>query len=345
MIERAVSGRLVLDLKQTEIQPDEVELLLHPQTAGVIYFSRNYVSPSQLAELTCAVRDLRSDLLICVDQEGGRVQRFRDGFHSLPPMGSLRILLGDQPDQAALQQVSALGWLMAVELLQYGIDLSFAPVLDLDEARSQVIGDRSFADNPELASALAGAWIDGMHQAGMAATGKHFPGHGGAAADSHLELPVDSRSLEQLEQHDLVPFRKLADKLDAVMMAHLLYEQIDSNPAGYSSFWIGEVLRKQLGYRGVVFSDDLTMEGASGAGAIERRAELSLQAGCDLLLVCNQPEQARRVLNWLDQQPVESCAAPASLRADRAWTAGQIQKDARYHVALDLIARCHSALQ
>lgn len=335
-----MSGHLVLDLEGTRLTPRETEILRHPEIAGLIFFSRNFESPAQMRELCESVKSIRSDLLLCVDQEGGRVQRFREGFTRLPSMASVRLAVANLPEEQANAFVEALGWLMAVELIALGLDLSFAPVLDLDETRSQVIGDRAFSDQAELTCRLASAWIRGMHQAGMAATGKHFPGHGGVSADSHLELPVDRRDLDSLRAKDLIPFIRLLPELDAMMMAHLLYPMVDDQPAGYSQFWIGDLLRNELGYRGVVFSDDLTMLGAAGAGSIEARAEASLKAGCDLLLVCNQPGQAVAVLSWLESQNLEPHRAASSLLAKKAWDDQAIQSDPRYALAKQLVNLC-----
>ena len=281
-------GPVMLDLEGTELTAEERELLRHPAVGGVILFARNYQDPGQVAALTSAIHALREPrLLIAVDQEGGRVQRFRAGFTRLPPAGRFGAMHRHQP-QRARQAAERVGWLMAAELRAVGVDFSFAPVLDLDRGVSRVIGDRAFAHGVNAVSDLAAAWMAGVHAAGMAAVGKHFPGHGGIAADSHLELPVDGRSLADLTVEDLVPFARLIDHgLEAIMPAHVVYPRIDTQPAGFSRFWLGEVLRGRLGFQGVVFSDDLNMAAAGAGGDYRERAKAGLAAGCDMLLVCN----------------------------------------------------------
>lgn len=281
-------GPVMLDLAGTELAAEDRDLLAHPAVGGVILFARNYQDPAQLAALTRAIHAVREPrLLIGVDQEGGRVQRFRTGFTRLPPAGRFGALHRHQP-QRARQAAERVGWLMAAELRALGVDFSFAPVLDLDRGVSRVIGDRAFAHGVNGVSDLAIAWIAGVHAAGMAAVGKHFPGHGGIAADSHLELPVDGRALADLTIEDLVPFARLIDHgLEAIMPAHVVYPHIDPYPAGFSRFWLQDVLRGQLGFQGVVFSDDLNMAAAGAGGDFRERARAAMAAGCDMLLVCN----------------------------------------------------------
>lgn len=306
---------LMLDIGGTALTAEDRELLAHPATGGLIFFSRNFESPEQIAALTRDIRALRPDLLIAVDQEGGRVQRFRDGFTRLPPMRALGARW-DSDSRGACDDARRLGRLMAAELVACGIDISFAPVLDLDHGHSGVIGDRAFHAGAAAVSALAGAFIDGMADAGMAATGKHFPGHGHVAADSHLELPVDERTLADIEAQDLVPFRALAPKLAGVMPAHVVYAQVDARPAGFSPFWLQQVLRAQLGFRGLIFSDDLAMAGAAGAGGYAERARAALGAGCDMVLVCNDRAGAVQVLQELERwQPPQSPVPATALRA------------------------------
>lgn len=290
----------MLDIAGLNLTAEDKTLLQNPQVGGLILFSRNYQSPQQLSDLIREIRVYAPKILIAVDQEGGRVQRFREGFTRLPPMASLGTLYQTEPTSAC-QAATQLGWLMAVELIGYGVDISFAPVLDLNFGVSDVIGDRAFSAGPEEVAALAGAFIRGMREAGMAATGKHFPGHGWVVADSHLEIPVDERSLAEIEVQDLIPFARLMEQgLAAVMPAHVIYRQIDEHPAGFSPYWIGQRLRGEMGFDGVVFSDDLTMEGASVAGGFEARAEQALIAGCDMLLVCNNRPAALQVLRYLE---------------------------------------------
>lgn len=308
---------LMLDLAGTELNADEAALLAEDAVGGLILFSRNYESPLQLRQLSEAVRAVAPNILIAVDHEGGRVQRFRDGFTVLPAMGVLAQRYAQEPALAQEEAVE-LGWLMAAELVDIGIDISFAPVLDLDYGRSRVIGDRAFGCDAATVTTLASAFVRGMSDAGMAATGKHFPGHGWAEADSHLEIPTDERDLATIEQQDMQPFARLIDAgLAGVMPAHVIYTTVDPSPAGFSSYWLQQVLRRQLGFKGVIFSDDLSMEGAGFAGGYAARAARALEAGCNMLLVCNHPEGAREVLDYLKAHPQAPCPGLAALRAAR----------------------------
>jgi beta-N-acetylhexosaminidase len=261
----------------------------------VILFARNYRDPQQLTDLCAAIHALREPRLpISIDHEGGRVQRCRSGFTQVPAMRRFGIWW-DRDAEAACQAARATAYLLAAELRGCGVDFSFTPVLDLDWGRSGVIGDRAFHREPRAVIQLAGAFIAGLRDAGMACCGKHFPGHGWVAADSHTEIPVDERTLEAM-QPDMVPYRSL--KLDAVMPAHVIYPQTDSRPAGFSPVWL-DTLRNEFKFDGVIFSDDLSMEGASVAGGIVERAEAAWSAGCDVLLVCNAPDSVATLLaNW-----------------------------------------------
>ena len=291
-------GPLMLDLDGLVVNSSEVAKLRHPCTGGVILFSRNYESPEQIAALVLEIRSIRgTDILIAVDQEGGRVQRFMDGFTRLPPACKY----GDNASRAqSIATAEASGWLMASELLSVGVDFSFAPVLDVDCGISSVIGDRSFSRDPQLVASIASAFRSGMRRAGMAATGKHFPGHGSVAADSHVKLPVDDRELSVILANDAIPFKRLIDEgLEGVMPAHVVYSAVDPHPACFSRFWIYEILRHRLGFSGAVFSDDLSMAGAECMGGFLDRGKRALQAGCDMVLVCNHPDQAEKLLNEL----------------------------------------------
>ena len=304
-------GDLMLDLVGLVLTPEEKVLLANPQVGGVILFARNYKDPEQVRALNDAIRACNPALLIAVDQEGGRVQRLRDGYTRLPPMSVFSRIQAQDPARAVLQAKEC-GWLMAAEVLSAGFDFSFAPVLDLDSGISAVIGNRAFASNPGDVSILAGAFMQGMHCAGMATTGKHFPGHGNVGADSHTDIPVDTRSLEAIREQDLQPFAACLPVLDAVMPAHVIYEQADSRCAGFSPFWLQTVLRGELGFDGVIFSDDLAMAGAAAAGDIEARVDAALEAGCDMVLVCNDRPLALAALRRL-----EARAEPANPRLSR----------------------------
>lgn len=296
-------GPVMLDLEGLELTATERELLRHPAVGGVILFSRNYRDPDQLAALTAAIHALRDPhLLVGVDQEGGRVQRLRAGMTSLPPAAEFGALARHYP-QRARQAAEAVAWLMAAELRSLGVDFSFAPVLDLDRGLNTVIGDRAFAGGFNAVAELAGAWAEGARAAGMASVGKHFPGHGGVSADSHAELPVDQRHLEAIQREDLVPFERLIRRgLEAIMPAHVLYPHVDSRPAGFSSFWLKEVLRGHLGFQGVIFSDDLNMGAAAAGGSYAERARAALAAGCDILLICQNRPAALEIVEALRHQ-------------------------------------------
>lgn len=293
-------GPVMLDITGTALDDDDRKRLRHPQVGGVILFSRNYQNPAQLAQLCQEIHALRDPrLVVAVDHEGGRVQRFREGFQAIPAMGQLGDLYNDEPQQA-IRCAETFAWVMASELLDYGIDLSFAPVLDIANPISSVIGDRAFHRDPETICHLANAWIRGMRRAGMEAVGKHFPGHGSVEGDSHHVMPFDRRSFAEIEALDLIPFRRvIATHLAGIMMAHVIYDHVDQHAAGYSRYWIETVLRGQLEFEGIVFSDDLSMSGAESVGGYPERARASLDAGCDILLVCNNHEGADEVLDSL----------------------------------------------
>ena len=279
-------GPLMLDLQGTQLQTDEQALLQHPAVGGVIFFSRNFQTRAQLAQLVTDVRQAADKpLLLAVDHEGGRVQRFRSGFTAIPAMADIATLATSTPFSAE-QLAQELGWLMAQEVLACDIDISFAPVLDRNGI-SEVIGNRAFGNSPAVIVPLAAAFIDGMHQAGMKCTGKHYPGHGSVAADSHIAIPVDERSLAQVEEDEII-FQTLIQqsRVDAIMPAHVIYPEFDSKPAGFSAFWLNR-LRGELGFDGVIFSDDLAMKGAEPMGNYVARAKAALDAGCDMVLLCN----------------------------------------------------------
>ncbi|WJG07943.1 beta-N-acetylhexosaminidase [Aliiglaciecola sp. LCG003] len=293
-------GPIMLDVSGYELTAEEKNILDHPLVGGVILFSRNYFEQTQLTELIKQIRlHARNPVLLAVDHEGGRVQRFRQGFSAIPAMAKL--CPEDRPvNQKMCQQAEVFGWLMAVELLAFDIDISFAPVLDI-HGISDVIGDRSFNQDPDKIIELASSFIQGMHRAGMKATGKHFPGHGNVKEDSHIAMPIDNRSLDEIVQMDMRVFKQIHQRglLDAVMPAHVIYPQVDDLPAGFSPIWVQEYLRQQLGFNGTVFTDDLSMQGAVHLGTFVQRAEMALAAGCDMALVCNHPQGAIEVLDGL----------------------------------------------
>ena len=297
-------GPLMIDLEGATVTPEETELMQHPLVGGVILFTRNYADPGQLAQLVAAIHAVRSPpLIVAVDHEGGRVQRFRKGFSELPPARRIGHEF-DLDARAGLSLARSMGWLMAAELRSVGVDISFAPDVDLDYGISEIIGDRAFHVRPQVVGQLAVAYMHGMRDAGMAATAKHFPAHGAVAADSHTSLPVDRRELADMSD-DLAPYyRLIANGLPAVMMAHVLFPAVDSLPASLSSRWIRDVLRGELRFQGVVFSDDLSMGGAAAAyGDIVTRARQALSAGCDMLPVCNNRAGVVTLLDRLNVEP------------------------------------------
>jgi len=300
---------LMLDLSGTELTAEEKELLQHPMVGGLIFFTRNYHDAEQMTALVTAIRQAATnDILIAVDHEGGRVQRFRDDFTELPAVATLGKRYAENQAES-LQLAQQHGWLMASEVKSVGIDFSFAPVLDLDYGISDVIGERAFHQQADIVAELAAAYIQGMRDAGMAATGKHFPGHGAIKADSHIAMPVDPRSKAEIFKADVIPFTQLfAQGLDAVMPAHVIYPEIDAQPSGFSSVWLQDILRKQLNFEGAIFSDDLSMKGASVVGGYTERAEAALEAGCDMILACNDRDGAVEILDNVRVKPNSAAA-------------------------------------
>lgn len=286
-------GPIILDLTGLELSKEEESLITHPLVGGIIIFSRNYDNPNQLSALIQHIRNIRPELILCVDQEGGRVQRLQNQFTRLPHMKILGDLFDRQRFSIAkmLEICEQMGFLMAVEVRAIDLDLSFAPVLDINKGVSEIMRDRAIHHDPSVIAQLASAYIKGMHRAGMSATGKHFPGHGHVKADSHLELPVDSRDFIELKK-DMAPFQTLAHELDAIMTAHIRFPEVDKLPASFSPFWLQTVLREQIGFKGTIVSDDLTMEGASCMGDYAQRAQAALAAGCDFILICNNRDGA-----------------------------------------------------
>jgi len=294
-------GPLMGDIGGLEVTAEDREVLAHPLVGGVILFARNYAEPEQLRRVCAELAAIkpRQRLLIAVDHEGGRVQRFRVGFSRIPAMGAIGKLYAESALQAKAE-AQAQGRLIGQELGSYGIDLCFAPVLDLDRGISQIIGDRAFGADPQVVIALARAFREGLNAAGMAATGKHFPGHGAVSADSHTDLPVDRRSLAEIENSDLLPFAALiGDGIESLMLAHVRYSAVDEKPASFSRAWVRGILREKLNYNGAVFADDLSMAGAAVIGDIVERAEVALDADCDMLPVCNDRVALTTLLSQL----------------------------------------------
>ncbi len=302
-------GPILIGLPGTELDHRCRKFLCHPAVGGVVLFTRNFSNRSQLEKLVSAIHTTRSPRpLVCIDQEGGRVQRLRDGFTQLPAPGILGRLHDADPVKA-LDMAYRHGRVMATEMLACEIDLSFAPVLDIDRG-SCVIGDRALSASPATVTTLGRACLAGMHDAGMKTTGKHFPGHGSVVADSHVDDVTDSRSLEDIEQSDLLPFKQLAGELDALMIAHVVYPQVDDVPATYSRIWLRDYLRDTMAYQGVIFSDDLGMHAAQSAGSLEARTRKCLEAGCDLVLVC-RPQDVAELLAGIEG-PIRDANGPIS---------------------------------
>ena len=334
-------GAVMVDLAGTTLTAEERERLCHPQVGGVVLFSRNFESRQQLRQLCEQIHALRDPpLLIAVDHEGGRVQRFRtDGFTHLPPMarlGRLHDLNPLQADEVARQ----LGWLMAAELLAEGVDFSFAPVVDLDHGRSEVIGDRSFHTQARTVAAVAGRFLAGMHEAGMAGVAKHFPGHGYAEADSHVAVAEDLRDWTAL-QDDLLPFQALIKQgVEGIMPAHVIYPALDPAPAGFSTFWLQKVLRAQMGFEGAIISDDLSMAAARAQGDIVETARRALQAGCDMVLVLNDLTAADRLLDGLDHEgSLVSHARMIALHGHPRFNVKRLRRLAQWHQAREIRER------
>ena len=298
----------MLDVVGTELSADDVRRLQHPLVGGVILFARNFKDCAQLHALTASIHALRSPpLLIAVDHEGGRVQRFREGFTKIPPMREFG-KIWDKNTKKARELATEAGWILAAELRAHGIDFSFTPVLDMDYGDSLVIGDRAFHRDPQAINELAFSVMQGLKKGGMAAVGKHFPGHGFVVADSHVSIPIDEREFDQIAQNDMQPFRQMIDEgLPAIMPAHVIYPKVDDKPAGFSQKWLQKVLRERLGFNGVIFSDDLSMEGATVGGDVTTRSLAALNAGCDMVLLCNRPDLADELLANLQwKMPAQS---------------------------------------
>lgn len=330
-------GPVMLDVVGTTLNEDDIRRISHPLTGGVILFARNFESRQQLTALAKAIHEVRPGVLIAVDHEGGRVQRFKtDGFTKLPPMRRLGELW-DRDVLASVKAATDIGFVLAAELRACGVDLSFTPVLDLDYGESGVIGDRAFHRDARVVSMLAKSLNHGLALVGMANCGKHFPGHGFVKADSHIDIPVDERNLKEILAEDAAPYDWLGLGLAAVMPAHVIYPKVDKNPAGFSKKWLS-ILRKDMGFEGVIFSDDLSMEGASVAGGVIDGANAALSAGCDMVLICNSPDKADELLSGLKVKSsaaarVSSARIAALVPQIPAMAWDELQRDPRYLAA------------
>jgi len=322
---------VVVDVLGATLTDEDRQRIRHPAAGAVILFARNYENPEQLAQLTADIERQREPALpVCVDHEGGRVQRFREGFTAIPPMRALG-KLWDRDRDAAKEAATSIGYVIAAELGAHGVDFSFSPVLDLDYGGSSVIGDRALHFDPAAVGALGACLVKGLAQGGVAAVAKHFPGHGYAAADSHVAVPRDERTFKQIARKDIAPYKPVIEAgLAAVMPAHVIYSEVDSQPAGYSAHWLQEVLRKQLGFEGIVFSDDLSMEGAAVAGGPPERARAALAAGCDMVLLCNDPAGLDELLESLKEVQL---AQPERLERMKKQGGRDLRKSVAYREA------------
>mgnify|MGYP001343930325 FL=1 len=277
---------LMVDIEGPSLSSDDIELIKSPYVGGLILFDRNFIDKDQLIDLCFEIKSKKPEIIIAVDQEGGRVQRLKKGFSLIPPMQRLGDLVLHERE-LGLDLCKETGWLVASELIACGVDLSFSPVLDLDQNSSSVIGDRAFSDQIDVVIDCARAFIFGMHEAGMASVGKHYPGHGSISEDSHVEKPIDKRILNEIENKDLIPFKELINDLDGIMTAHILFPEVDKNVTTFSKIWLSEILKEKLNFKGIIFSDDLNMEGANDYKSFYLKAEKAIKAGCEMILVCN----------------------------------------------------------
>ena len=332
---RLPPGPVVVDVLGPVLTDEDRERMRHPAAGAVILFARNYENPLQLRGLTEEIEKLREPALpVCVDHEGGRVQRFKEGFTAIPPMRALG-KQWDRDREKGRELATSIGYIIAAELGAHGVDFSFAPVLDLDYGGSSVIGDRALHFDPTAVGALGACLVKGLAQGGLGAVGKHFPGHGYAEADSHVAVPRDDRTFREISRKDIVPYKAVIEAgLAGVMPAHVIYPQVDPLPAGYSAHWLQEVLRKQLGFQGIVFSDDLSMEGAAVAGGPPERARAAMAAGCDMVLLCNNPAALDALLQSLAEVPL---ANPAGLDRMRKQGGRDLRKSVAYREALETL--------
>ncbi len=296
---------LMIDIEGPFLSQEDIELIGSPHVGGLILFERNFLDRNQITDLCFEIKSKKPEIIIAVDQEGGRVQRFKEGFSQIPPMQRLGDLVS-YDKHAGLDLCKNAGWLIASELIASGIDLSFSPVLDLDQDLSSIIGDRAFSDQIDIVIECARAFIFGMNEAGMACVGKHFPGHGSISEDSHLEKPIDRRALNEIENKDLIPFKELINNLDGIMTAHILFPDVDERIATFSKIWIKQILREQMKFEGMIFSDDLSMEGTNEFKSFYDKTKNAIISGCEMVLICNNREGAKDALKYFEENNIEA---------------------------------------
>ena len=296
---------LMIDIEGPFLSQEDIELIGSPHVGGLILFERNFLDRNQITDLCFEIKSKKPEIIIAVDQEGGRVQRFKKGFSQIPPMQRLGDLVS-YDKHAGLDLCKNAGWLIASELIASGIDLSFSPVLDLDQDLSSIIGDRAFSDQIDIVIECARAFIFGMNEAGMACVGKHFPGHGSISEDSHLEKPIDRRALNEIEKKDLIPFKELINNLDGIMTAHILFPDVDERITTFSKIWIKQILREQMKFEGMIFSDDLSMEGTNEFKSFYDKTKNAIISGCEMVLICNNREGAKDALKYFEENNIEA---------------------------------------
>ena len=296
---------LMIDIEGPFLNQEDIELIGSPHVGGLILFERNFLDRNQITDLCFEIKSKKPEIIIAVDQEGGRVQRFKKGFSQIPPMQKLGDLVS-YDKHAGLDLCKNAGWLIASELIASGIDLSFSPVLDLDQDLSSIIGDRAFSDQIDIVIECARAFIFGMNEAGMACVGKHFPGHGSISEDSHLEKPIDRRALNEIEKKDLIPFKELINNLDGIMTAHILFPEVDERITTFSKIWIKQILKEQMKFEGMIFSDDLSMEGTSEFKSFYDKTKNAIISGCEMILICNNREGAKDALKYFEENKIEA---------------------------------------
>ena len=296
---------LMIDIEGPFLNQEDIELIGSPHVGGLILFERNFLDRNQITDLCFEIKSKKPEIIIAVDQEGGRVQRFKKGFSQIPPMQRLGDLVS-YDKHAGLDLCKNAGWLIASELIASGIDLSFSPVLDLDQDLSSIIGDRAFSDQIDIVIECARAFIFGMNEAGMACVGKHFPGHGSISEDSHLEKPIDRRALNEIEKKDLIPFKELINNLDGIMTAHILFPEVDERITTFSKIWIKQILKEQMKFEGMIFSDDLSMEGTNEFKSFYDKTKNAIISGCEMILICNNREGAKDALKYFEENKIEA---------------------------------------